>query len=112
MTLTRLTEPEADPDTILGQAEAHYLDILHELQRARRDIAERGDMGEAEIKRVLAEYRRITTIVFEERKRIEDVRKRSLGIVHDYALHLDLVRGEIGRRLDRLRAAVGEDGAD
>ncbi|MDJ0827681.1 MAG: hypothetical protein QNJ16_19500 [Rhodobacter sp.] len=40
-----------------------------------------------------------------ERNRVAEERKTQRGIVGDYAIDFDAARAEIGRRLDRLRAA-------
>ncbi len=111
MTVIRLSDPESEADRILAHAQAHYLEVLEDLEAVKLYLRDRDDLSEAEMKRVLGEYRRATQTLFDERKRIEDVRKKQKGIVHDYALDFDAIRDEIGRRLDRLRAEEDTGGA-
>ncbi|KKL19103.1 hypothetical protein LCGC14_2468840 [marine sediment metagenome] len=110
MTMTRLADEESRAELILEEAQEQYRDVLEDLRALRLCLREQSELSEAEVKRVLTEHRRITLTVFEERKRLEDLRKRQKGIVHDYALDFDALRDEIGGRLDRLRAAKHAEG--
>lgn len=105
MTVIRLSDEERTAEAILARAEEHYIAVLEDLDAVRLYYKDRSELSEAELKRVLTEYRRATQTLFDERKRLEDFRKRQSGIVHDYAIDFDAARSEIGRRLDRLRAA-------
>ncbi|RVT85458.1 hypothetical protein DXV76_06775 [Rhodobacteraceae bacterium CCMM004] len=109
MTVIDLSQAESRAGAILAQAEEQYLEILQDLKDLRLYAKDRTDLSETEIKRVLAEYRRATLIVFEERKKLEDFRKRQTGADGDHAIDFAAVRDEIGRRLDRLRRAQDAD---
>ncbi|KAF0677409.1 hypothetical protein [Profundibacterium mesophilum] len=105
--MTVITRPEGErrASEILEQAEEQYREVLEDLKSVRMALRDRSDLAEGEIRRVLTEFRRVAQTVFDERKRLEELRKRRCGIVHDYALDFDALRGEIGSRLDRLRDA-------
>lgn len=109
MTVIRLSDEERKAEALLEEAEAHYADVLEQLSAVKRDLRGRDDISPAEIKRVLGEFRRATQTLFDERDRIEKLRKQELGIVHDFAVCFDEAKSEIGSRLDRLRAARDAD---
>lgn len=101
---------EGHPADLLAEAEAHYEDALEAVRALKARLAEGAEPPSAEISRIAQDYRRATQTLFDERKRLDDQRKREAGVVHDYALDLDAARAEIGRKLDRLRAARGSAG--
>ncbi|WP_226781005.1 hypothetical protein [Oceaniglobus trochenteri] len=100
------TERESS-QLLLREAEEHYAGALEELIAMRLYFRDRTEISEAEIKRVTGNYTRATQTLFDERKKVEELERRNRGIVHDYAIDFDAVRGEIGSALDRLRAHRG-----
>lgn len=104
------SDHEGSPADLLAEAEAHYEDALEAVRALKARLAEGAEPPAAEISRIAQDYRRATQTLFDERKRLDDQRKREAGVVHDYALDLDAARVEIGRKLDRLRAARGAAG--
>ncbi|EKE43657.1 hypothetical protein OCGS_2389 [Oceaniovalibus guishaninsula JLT2003] len=107
MTVTRLSDDERDSETLLEMAEIHYRDVLGEMEILIQCVRDRDDLPETETKRVLTAYRRAVQTLYDERKRVEDLRRKQRGIVGDYAIDFDAARTEIARRLDRLRATRG-----
>jgi hypothetical protein len=95
---------------LLKVANDHYEDALEALQIVKLYLKEGTDLSPAEIARAAADLRKATQTLFDERKRLEDQRRKEAGVVHDFGLDLDAARDEIGGRLDRLRAARGAEG--
>lgn len=108
-----LITPFRDEGTAAGLLEvasAHYEDALEALEIVKLYLKEGSDLSSAEIARAAADLRKATQTLFDERKRLEDQRRKEAGVVHDFGLDFDAARNEIGRRLDRLRAARGAEG--
>ncbi|PZX17719.1 hypothetical protein LX81_01446 [Palleronia aestuarii] len=105
MTVTKLSDEERTAEAILAKAEAHCAEMLDDLEAVRLYYKDKTDLPEAELKRVLANVQKSVQTVFDERRRLDEFRKRQLGIVNEYALDFDAVRSEVGGRLDRIRAA-------
>lgn len=95
---------------LLEVANAHYEDALEAMQIVKLYLKEGSDLAPTEIARAAADLRKATQTLFDERKRLEDQRRKEAGVVHDFGLDFDAARDEIGGRLDRLRAARGADG--
>ena len=110
MTSDTPSDHEGRPADLLAAAEAHYEDALEAVRALTARLAEGAEPPAAEISRIAQDYRRATQTLFDERKRLDDQRRREAGVVHDYALDLDAARAEIGRKLDLLRAEAGSGG--
>ena len=110
MTVIRLSEEERKAEALLNDADAHYGEVVEQIQTLKLYLQDGDALSEAEIKRVLGELRRATQTLFDERKKVENLRKKEIGIVHDYALDFEDAKREIGCRLDRLRTAEGAKG--
>ncbi|WP_164512313.1 hypothetical protein [Oceaniglobus ichthyenteri] len=104
------SEESASSQLLLREAEEHYAGALGEILTLRRALRERVDVSETEVKRVTGNYTRATQTLFDERKKVEEIGRRNRGIVNDYAIDFDAIRGEIGGQLDRLRAHIGPNG--
>jgi hypothetical protein len=94
----------------LQEAEQHYADALNDLLALRQAFREAEAVPEAEMKRVIGSFARATQTLFDERKKVEELGKKERGASRDHAIDFDALRGEIGRRLDRLRAVSGPVG--
>ncbi len=108
-----LIKPFRDEGTAAGLLEVaneHYEDALEAMQIVKLYLKEGTDLSSAEIARAAADFRKATQTLFDERKRLEDQRRKEAGVVHDFGLDFDMARDEIGRRLDRLRAARSAEG--
>jgi hypothetical protein len=87
----------------LAEAQALFDSARRQLFGVIRDV-EGGDAAAVKkLQPLLAELRRATWTIHEERKKHDEERKRELGIVNGYALDLQSARNEIQRRLDCLR---------
>lgn len=95
--------------SLLEEADAQYREAVQALVEMKRHVRARRDLPEAEVKRVLQALGRSVQTAFDERKKLEDRARRERGIAEGaaYALDFDKVREEVGRSLDRLRAAGG-----
>lgn len=108
MALIRPLRDKGNATDLLEVALAHYEDALESLNIVRLYLKEGGgDLPASEITRAASDFRKATQTLFDERKRLEDQCRREAGIVHDVGLDLAEARDEIGRKLDRLRAAQG-----
>ncbi|WP_235191376.1 hypothetical protein [Palleronia rufa] len=106
MTVIRLNDGDEDEGRrILKIAERKCEEILDDLEACQLFFRDRDDLPDTELKRVLQNLSRSLSHVFDERKRFDELRKKQLGVVHDFALDFDDARNSIGGRLDRLRAA-------
>lgn len=106
MTVIRLRDEGQDEGRkLLEIAEARLREMLEDLDACAAYWRDRDDLSETELKRVLTNVAKSVQHVFDERKRFDDLRKKKLGLVQDFAIDLDAARDTIGRKLDRLRDA-------
>jgi len=105
MTLITPFGQDADSGKYLEIAEEHFKRTLEELAQILVDLRAREDVDAPSIAKAIADARKATQTVFDERKKIEQLHKSASGVVHDFALDLTGARDEIGRRLACLRAA-------
>ena len=62
-------------------------------------------LNRSELKRLVSDFGQAYRIVSDERKKVEEYSKQETPRGVGYALDFDAARAEVGRRLDRLRAA-------
>lgn len=105
MTVIKVSDEERAAEALLEQAEAHCREMLDDLEVVRQYYRDKDDLPETELRRVLNNVSKSVQTVFDERRRLDEFRKRHLGIVNEYALDFDQVRREVGGRLDRIRAS-------
>jgi hypothetical protein len=105
MTLITTSRDEGSAGNTLDVALAHYDDVLQAIDIVKLYLKERTDIAPSEIQKTAAEFRRATQTLFDERKKLEDQKRKDAGIVLDFGFDFDVARAEIGGRLDRLRAA-------
>ncbi|MGC9370607.1 MAG: hypothetical protein ACP5DX_13800 [Paracoccaceae bacterium] len=110
MTLISPLAGERASQEILAEAELHYRRTIRALNQIIEDVTAGRTDRVKELKGALADLGRATQTAFDERARVEKRIRTETGIIHDYALDLAEARDEIGRRLDRLRAAGGAGG--
>ena len=94
----------------LAEAQALFDSARRQLFGAIRDVEGGNAPAVKKLQPLLAELRRATWTIHEERKKQDEERKRELGIVNGYALDLGAAREEIERRLGSLRAAEDPGG--
>lgn len=105
MSVIKVSDEERAAEALLEQAEIHCREMLGDLEIVRQYYKDKDDLSETELRRVLNNVAKSVQTVFDERRRLDEFRKRHLGIVNEYALDFDQVRSEVGSRLDRIRAA-------
>jgi hypothetical protein len=110
MALIRPFRDEGTATELLKVANTHFEDALEAMQIVKLYLKEGTDLSPAEIARAAADFRKATQTLFDERKRLEEQRRKEAGVVHDFGLDFDVARDEIGGRLDRLRAARSAEG--
>ena len=96
---------EGSASDILKETQAHFSRAIYALNALLERI-EGGEIGARnEAVQTAQDVRKAMQTFFDERKKIEDQLRKNAGVVHDFALDFEAARDEIGRRLDRLRAA-------
>lgn len=110
MALIRPFRDEGTAADMLEVATSHYNDALEALEIVKLYLKEGDTISSAEIQRAAADFRKATQTLFDERKRLEDQRRKEAGVAGDFGLDFDAARDEIGRSLDRIRAARGAEG--
>lgn len=100
-------QSERHGEEMLAAAEENFRGIMHALLEMRRRL-ESGDdtIAEPEIRQRLSGVRKAIQAVFDERKRLDDIRKARAGPASDSALDLQHADHEVRSRLARLRAAL------
>lgn len=103
-----ITAPaEGDPAAwaVLEEAEKHYRRTI----RLLNEIIEEVEAGQSDraraLRGALGDLGKAVQTAFDERLRVEKLRRDETGGSREYALDLDEARLEIGCRLDRLRSA-------
>ncbi|MCP5039094.1 MAG: hypothetical protein GY945_15985 [Rhodobacteraceae bacterium] len=97
------------PEEALTIAENHFGRALQLFEEHLQDLDTAGGVRGSEVAKTALEARKAMQVLFEERYKIEQFRKKASGVVHDFALDLDAARDEIGRRLSCLRDAAGPE---
>ena len=105
MTLIRPIETEAGARDAFTTTENLFQRSVTEMERLI-DQLEAGDApSEAEIKKTITALVNSANTTMKERDRVLEQRKRSAGIVGEYAIDVTAAKLEIGRKLDLLRDA-------
>lgn len=93
------------PKSFVAEMEELFQDTADELWTVLKDIKDGKTEEVKAVNQIIKELRTAFRQAAEERNRIEELRRKGAGIVHDYALDFDAARAEIGRRLACLRDA-------
>lgn len=110
MTVIKLPEDDGQAGVLLAWAEENCVESIVVLRELLQGLGDRPELSEADVKKAMGRVRETLKIVFDERERLHELRKRKRGIVNDFAIDFDAARDEIGQRLDRLRAAGSSEG--
>lgn len=103
MTLITPDEGPTGLSTSINALERQLADMRQDLEALYSRIRA-GEFEELKnATRATAEIRQWLRIAIEAEAQLEKRNKQRKGIVHDYALDLDVARSEVGCRLDRLR---------
>ena len=110
MTMITPVGGNGEAEEILCIAEKHLGRMLYRVEELIAAFeAEETTLSKEAVARI-RELSKAAQTAFDERAKIEKLRKNTAGIVHDYALDFDAARFEIGRRIARLRDARGTGG--
>jgi HEPN domain-containing protein len=104
-----LPSDEPRPVDLLAATEELYRQAAEDLVLAQRKLRQ-GSVDEVKAAaQAVKDLKAAFQLVMDERTRIETLRKKVAGVVHDYAIDFDAARAEVGRRLACLRDAGGGD---
>lgn len=94
---------------LLAEADAHFERAVRELDAAIGELQTRGADASKDVIEAVRALGKALTVAFEERARVERLRRQEGG-GEDARAILDFAsaREEVGRRLARLRAAAGD----
>jgi hypothetical protein len=110
MTMISLDTKITEEENLLASARKAFALAREEIERMAEAVADT-NMKEAE--EAIPGFRKIHTflqICTETENRLANVKQQKVGIAQNgFALDLDTARLEIGRKLDRLRAAAGAE---
>ena len=88
----------------LAEAQALFESARRQLFGVIKDVESGDSPAVKKLQPLLAELRRATWTIHEERKKQDEERKRELGIVNGRALDLDAAHEEVQRRMACLRS--------
>lgn len=107
MTLIIPSGGEEAAEEILLVAERHFSRMLLQIDTVIGELQGARKPPSREAQAAIRELSKAIQTIFDERAKLEKLRKHKAGVVHDHALDFDAARAEIGRRMARLRAARG-----
>ncbi|WP_380052840.1 hypothetical protein ACFE33_09920 [Falsihalocynthiibacter sp. SS001] len=110
MTLDTPIEENGTSEELLLIAEKQVKRLIGAVEGAIQTLEVGEDVNAREATGLSRELSKALQTLFEERARVEKLRKQSSGVVHDFALDFDRARRDIGGRLARLRAAHNSGG--
>ncbi len=105
MTLIRPEGEDGDAEKVLLCVEEHFNDAAEVFRVAARKLAAGETVEPSKARDMVGEYRKLATLLYRERKSLEDERKKQAGVHRDYAIDFGAARDEIRRRMACLRAA-------
>jgi len=110
MTMITPVGGESSSEEILLIAEKHFDRMLRQVEELIATLEADGTAASKEAVVRIRDLGKAQQTAFEERAKVEKLKKHAAGIVHDYALDFDAARVEIGRRIARLRDAKRAEG--
>ncbi|MEH6833863.1 MULTISPECIES: hypothetical protein [Falsihalocynthiibacter] len=105
MTLITPIEDIGSAESLLLVAEKQVQRLIGAVEGVLQTNETSQDLDTKEAVALSKDLSKALQTLFEERSRVEKLRKQKSGIVHDFALDFDRARLEIGSRLARLRRA-------
>lgn len=102
---------ETDDGDMLRLAVDYFERVLKELDATLGELEAREAVAPAKAKTQVVDVRKALQIVFEERHRLDRLLDTTDDTCTATGLDLEQARTEIGRQLDRLRAALAAGGA-
>ena len=110
MTMITPVKGNGNSEEILSIAEKHFGRMLRQVEELITTFENENTPASKEAAARIRDLGKALQTAFDERAKVEKLRKNTAGIVHDYALDFDNARAEIGRRIARLRDARGAGG--
>ena len=110
MTMITPVRGDGSSEEILSIAEKHFDRMLRQVEELIATLEADGTAASKEAAARIRDLGKAQQTAFDERAKVEKLRKHTAGIVHDYALDFDAARLEIGRRIACLRGAGEADG--
>ncbi len=104
MTLIKVTDG-GRADECVDLAERQLMEALRAVAEVTEKIRRQEFDSLPDMPKVAANASAAARQLLTEKNRVYEQQKRTVGVVHDYAIDFDAARDEIGRRLARLRAA-------
>jgi hypothetical protein len=109
-TMPEPQQAEAHAREMLAAAEDNFRGIMTALVQIRRRLeAGECEISEAEIRRGLSGVHKAIQAVFDERKKLDDIRLAGSGPVAERALDLGRAEQQVRRQLARIRADLHGD---
>ncbi|MEY8098445.1 hypothetical protein AB9F29_13625 [Falsihalocynthiibacter sp. S25ZX9] len=105
MTLITPIEDIGSAESLLSVAEKQVQRLIGAVEGVLQTNETSQDLDTKEAVALSKDLSKALQTLFEERSRVEKLRKQKSGIVHDFALDFDRARLDIGSRLARLRRA-------
>ena len=107
MTLIKPEKRDGGAEKVLLCVEEHFNDAADVFRAAAGRLAAGEIVEPSKARDMVGEYRKLATLLYRERKSLEDERKKQAGVYRDYAIDFGEARDEIRRRMACLRS-VGE----
>lgn len=96
---------------MLAAAEENFRGVMNALVETRQKLeAGESSVADTELRRQLAAVHRAIQAVFDERKKLDDIRKAAPDLVAGYTLDLGEAERQVRSRIARLRADLDGDG--
>lgn len=109
-TTSELPQVEAYSREMLAAAEDNFRGVMAALIEIRRRLeAGEGDFSETDLRRTLAGVHRSIQAVFDERKKLDDIRQADTGLVAGQILDLGKAEEHVRSRISRIRAELHGD---
>lgn len=89
----------------MQEAQATFRRAVRALNTLVEELEDRNTDSASEATRIIRDLKQALGPALSERERIETEVRKEAGVANAYAIDFDAARFEIGRRLDRLRAA-------
>ncbi|MCG6901811.1 MAG: hypothetical protein LJE68_03935 [Rhodobacter sp.] len=107
MSIIKPNDNDQSADGCLAVAEDLFEQAVLGMNGLSKRIRREEIVPEKDTRAVAAILNSATFQLMKERDRVAELRRKSAGIVGDYAIDFDAARAEIGRRLACLREAGG-----
>ncbi|WOI55019.1 hypothetical protein [Palleronia sp. LCG004] len=101
----RSSKGDRNISDLLRIAVENYEDVLVDLHDMKSAIRSSEKYSESETRRIVSMVSKTIQIIYDERKRLNDLEDKQQGPASETGIDYDRVRSEIRSRLDRIRNA-------